>query len=69
MENVDRKSKYERELKKRERRSNDNYEIRKGRKVDKRWFMADPQKMKKDHHPEDKKWLLLKARDRRNKNL
>ena len=69
MEDVNRKNKYERELKKRERKSSENYESRKGRRVDKRWFMVDPQKMQKDHHPENKKWLLLKVRDRRNKNL
>lgn len=69
MENVTRKGKYERELKKRERKFGDNYDNRRGRSVDKQWFMTDPQRMQKDHYPEDKKWLLLKVKDRRNKNL
>ena len=69
MEDVTRKAKYERELKKREKKLSDNYEARKGRSVNKQWFMTDPKKMQQDHHPEDKKWLLLKIRDRRDKNL
>ncbi|MBR6231840.1 MAG: hypothetical protein IKQ99_01920 [Alphaproteobacteria bacterium] len=69
MEDVTRKSKYERELKKREKKFSNNYEVRKGRSVNKQWFMTDPQVMQNDHHPQDKKWLLLKVKDRRNKNL
>ncbi len=69
MEDITRKSKYERELKKREKKSAKTYEVRSDRKVNKKWFMTNPKTMAEDHHPEDEKWLLIKPRDRRNKNL
>ena len=66
---VSRKQKYEKELKKRERKSAHNYDKRPGRSVDKQWFMTSPQTMQEDHQPNDKKWLLTRPRDRKNKNL
>ena len=69
MEGVSRKTAYNREVRKREKRFFQNHRIREDRTVDKQWFMTDPQKMQEDHQPEDEKWLLIKSRDRKNKNL
>ena len=69
MGDITKEKKYERELKKREKKSAKNYKARSGRNVDKKWFMANPKTMEQDHQPNDKKWLLLKTRDRKNKNL
>ena len=46
-----------------------NYKPREGRSVNKKWFMVNPGIMEQDHQPNDKKWLLTKTKDRRNKNL
>ncbi len=69
MSDVTRQRKYERELKKREKKSAKTYEIRSDRNVNKKWFMTNPKTMEEDHQPNDKKWLLIKVRDRKNKNL
>lgn len=69
MSDVTRKRKYERELKKRERKSAHTYKPREGRSVNKKWFMVSPSTMEADHQPNDKKWLLTKTKDRRNKDL
>ena len=69
MADVTKKRKYERELKKRQKKSSANYEPRKDRSVDQKWFMTPPEEMAKDHQPHDKKWFLTKKRDRKNKNL
>ena len=69
MENVSRKSEYNREMKKRERKTSQNYKIREGRVLDEKWFMTDPRTMQENHKPYDKKWLLLDSKDRKNKKL
>ena len=69
MDDVSRQSQYDRELRKRQRSTSKVYEPRKNRRVDKKWFMTAPETMQKDHYPFDEKWSLLKARDRKNKNL
>ena len=69
MSDVTRKKMYERELKKRERVTSHIYESRKNRSVNKKWFMANPKVMEEDHQPNDKKWLLTKTKDRKNKDL
>ena len=69
MEDIEKKNKYERELKKRERKDKTTYEMREGRYVDKQWFMTEPDVMERDHHPYDEKWLLKKKKDRKSKKL
>ena len=69
MDDVTKQRKYEKELKKREKKSAQIYEARSGRSVDKKWFMTDPKVMEQTHQPNDKKWLLKKSKDRRNKDL
>ena len=69
MEDITKKRNYEKELKKREKKSAKTYEPRANRSVNKKWFMTTPKTMEADHHPDDDKWLLIKPRDRRNKNL
>lgn len=69
MEDVTKKRTYEKELKKRERRAARTYQTRTDRSVNKKWFMTSPRIMAEDHQPAEEKWLLLKTRDRKNKNL
>ena len=69
MEDVTKKRNYEKELKKREKKSSKTYETRADRSVNKKWFMTAPKVMQEDHQPKDEKWLLTKPRDRKNKNL
>jgi len=69
MSDISKKRKYEKELKKREKKSANTYKPREDRSVNKRWFMTNPKAMEEDHQPNDKKWLLTKMRDRKNKNL
>ena len=69
MGDVTKKSKYEKELKKREKKSSHTYEMREDRNVNKKWFMTNPKAMEEDHQPNDKRWLLTKMRDRKNKDL
>ena len=69
MDNVTKKRSYEKELKKREKRTAHTYDARPDRTVSKKWFMTHPKIMAEDHQPQEEKWLLLKTRDRKNKNL
>lgn len=69
MEDITKKRNYEKELKKRERKSAKTYEVRTERNVNKKWFMTAPKIMEEDHHPQDERWTLTKTKDRRNKNL
>ena len=69
MEDITKKRNYEKELKKREKRTAQTYQPRKDRSVNKQWFMTSPKTMEEDHFPDDDKWLLTKTSSRRNKNL
>lgn len=71
LEDVDSKFTYNRELKKRTRYNSKIYQPRTERHVDSKWFMTDPQVMKKDHYPTkpNSRWLLTSSKDRKNPKL
>ncbi len=59
---------YKKEVKKRERATDETYSSR-SRRLLTEWFMRDPKLMSSDHQPSQEQWSLLKARNRKNKNL
>ena len=65
MQDVTNQRRYEREVKKRERRASDTYNPRKERHANMSWFMVNPNKMAEDHQPDDSKWYLTKKTDRK----
>ncbi len=67
MGNVKNKYQYRQAIKKRNRLSSDIYNHRKNRPLNTSWFMTNPQKMKKDHHPKDKRWYLNTPKGRKSK--